>query len=315
MFRRHDPDPDDAPRRRPDRSWSARLARGVLVAGAALLVARVTLATVVRVRGDGMAPTILDGEHILVLRGRMSVARGDVVLYEPEPRPAEVAAGAAPEQPDAGDGRDGAGPKDAARRAARKSLRNTAVVDPEELEDNWRRVQARSEGLGAAIRRAPALRVGRVLALPGDEVTFHVPDVPLGILVAGEPVVRKGADPLRVALRGERPPSKPPTLALRTTAYETVAHRRFRVILDPGAPSPAWRALELPPAEAGPVQVTAEGYLVLADNRMEGACCDSRALGWIDPDAVRGEVVARLSAPPAATPDLDPQARGFTWSP
>ncbi len=154
-----------------------------------------------------------------------------------------------------------------------------------------------------------------VLALPGDSVTFHAPGVPLGLLVEGEPVVRKAAAPLRVALRGERPAHAPPALALRATAYETVGDRRFRILLDPDAAPPAWRALDLPPADAGPVQVVAEGYLVLADNRVEGACCDSRALGWIDPDAVRGEVVARLSAPPAATPDLAPEARGLQWSP
>jgi hypothetical protein len=167
-----------------------------------------------------------------------------------------------------------------------------------------------------------------VLAVPGDVVTFHDPGSALEISVNGTRVVSKRADTLRLALRPteggvrrhERAPSDPapePTLAARATAWETLeGGRRYRVLLPAETTvTPDWAPLELPPRSAGPVELEAPGYLVLADNRDEGACCDSRALGWIAADHIRGEVLARLPGSTAASPDLAPEARGFAWAP
>ena len=63
------------------------------------------------------------------------------------------------------------------------------------------------------------------------------------------------------------------------------------------------------------VELVAEGYLVLADNREDGACCDSRALGWVPAESIAAEVLMRLSGSTAATPDLEPDARGLLWQP
>ncbi len=301
MPRRDDPDR----RPPPDRSFSARLARAVLVVGVALLLVRATAATVVTVRGNGMAPTIVDGEPILVLRGAVGVRQGDVVVYEPPALRIPLAPAS-----DAGTGtaapEPGAEPPD-----PKYAMRNTAVVDPEELERNWSKVRARSDGIAATIR-PKALRVGRVLALPGQTVTFHVPDVPLGILIDGTPIVRKAADPLplRLPAPGGGAVDRPPA----PSAYEVVGERRYRILLEPGPPTP-FSGFDLPPAEAGPAQITLDGYLVLADNRVEGACCDSRALGVIPREAIRGRVLARLLARSQATPSLAPGARGFAWMP
>ena len=302
MFRRDD---EDDPRpRRPDRSFSSRLARLVLVVGVGLLAVRATAATVVTVHGNGMAPTLVDGEPILVLRGALGVRPGDVILYEPPVLEVPLA----PEA-DAGDGPRGSGAGGKAP-DPRRSMRNTAVVDPEELERNWAKVRRRSGGLVATVRPR-ALRVGRVVAVPGQTVTFHVPDVPLGLLVDGEPIVRKPADPLPLRLPGRSKEAEP---APAPSAYETVGDRRFRVLLGNG-PDGTFAGLDLPPPEDGPVDLVLDGYLVLADNRVEGACCDSRALGAIPEDAVRGRVLARLLARGAVAPDLAPGARGFAWMP
>jgi signal peptidase I len=286
-----------------------------------------SVATVVQIRGDGMAPTMLDGDHVVLLRGSASVARGDVVVYDPTPpaRPPEDER--ASEELDAAGRRDPAGPADPGR-PARSRLRNTAVVDADELAESWARVQRRS-GAAAGEPASRSLRVGRVLAVPGDLVTFHDPGSALEISVNGARVVSKRADTLRLALRStggrvrnrdDHPASDPApeaTLAARATAWETLdGGRRYRVLLpDETTVTPDWAPLELPPRSAGPVELEAPGYLVLADNRDEGACCDSRALGWIAAERIRGEVLARLPGNNAASPDLAPEARGFAWAP
>ncbi|RMG97784.1 MAG: hypothetical protein D6705_07910 [Deltaproteobacteria bacterium] len=289
-----------------DRSWSSRIARGVLLAGLALLAVRATAATVVTVRGNGMAPTIVDGEPILVLRGATGVRPGDVVLYEPPPLQVPLT------PPPDGEDEGHTGPRGGGAPDVHRSMRNTAVVDREDLEGNWSKVRKRSGGIVATVRRK-ALRVGRVVAVPGQTVTFNVPDVPLGLLVDGAPIVRKPAAPLALAL-----PAGPDTAVTSPepvpTAYETVGDRRFRVVLERGHEI-GFSGLGLPPPEDGPVEIPLDGYLVLADNREEGACCDSRALGVIASEAIEGRVLARLLARRGATPGLDPNARGFAWMP
>ena len=76
-------EPEVAARPR-ERSWSTKLAWGVLVGGGTLVLLRMAFATVVKVHGDGMAPALLDGDHVLLLRGAWSVDRGDVVVYAAE---------------------------------------------------------------------------------------------------------------------------------------------------------------------------------------------------------------------------------------
>ncbi len=313
---RRKPELPDAPKPgRTDRTWSSRLAWIALFGGAAFIVTRMSVATVVQVHGDGMAPTLLDGDHVVLLRGTWSLERGDVVVYDPrQPAPpeSEYREVRDADTPRA-DNEEGDQFPDA-RAEPDRDLRNTAVVDPEELEEGWQKVNRKKDGLAAGYQ-PPSLRVGRVLAMPGDRVAFHVPGAALGLAIDGVPLTDKPTDPLRLRLDDggdEYEPDAPPKM--RSVAYETTGDRRFCVL--PGlTPTPDWSAMALPPPEAGPVEIEAEGYLVLADHRDAGACCDSRAVGWIPADAIRGEVVMRLAGSTAAAPDLAPSARGLLWKP
>ncbi len=291
-----------------DRSWSTRLAWIVLCGGGLLVVARMSLATVVKIHGDGMAPTLVDGDHVLLVRGEWSVERGDVIVYAtdlpaaPEPAPALPAEHDAPRTRN----KDGREFPDARAQPGR-DLRNTAVVDPDELgptmEHNWRTVQARADG--SITERS--YRVGRVLARPGDRVVVVRRATGVELTVEGATILRKAAAPLRIVLRDAGRDGA----AERPVAYETNGERRY-LVLDRGLGGALdLRALGMD----GKTEMVAPGYLVLADNRDEGACCDSRAVGWIDAARIRGEVTARLAGDPAATPDLDPAARGFLWKP
>lgn len=310
------PEPEhDAPPVRSGRSWSTRLAWLTLVGGVALVATRVGVATVVQVHGDGMAPTLFDGDHVMLVRGSGGIERGDVVVYAPGaamPLPPAEPEMAQADDPRADNDR-GQEPPDV-REDPSRNLHNTAVIDPDELEDNWEKVQARSDGL--ATYEAPTLRVGRVLAVPGDRVAFHVPGAALGVAVDGEPLLQKPGEPLRLALRDAEDPGGPADAPrLRATAYESTDERRYQVLAPTHQPTDPWPGLALPPAEAGPVELEAPGYLVVADNRDDGACCDSRAIGWVPAEAIRGRVLARLTGNPAAAPDLDPAARGLQWKP
>ena len=69
------------------------------------------------------------------------------------------------------------------------------------------------------------------------------------------------------------------------------------------------------PGDAGPLEVEADGYLVIADNRDEGACCDSRALGFVGADRIRGEIVLRLGGRNHSHPDVAPDQHGMLWKP
>ena len=79
------PDAPEPTKARPDHSWSTRLAWLVLVAGVIVIGVRLSAATVVRIHGHGMAPTLLDGDHVLLVRGTWGLERGDVVVYDPTP--------------------------------------------------------------------------------------------------------------------------------------------------------------------------------------------------------------------------------------
>lgn len=286
--------PDRAASRRP---WSARFAWLTLIGGGALLAMRVSVATVVAVHGDGMSPTLLEGDYVVILRERWTVERGDVVVYDPAlalgpgqtftEAPARFDSPAAPNA----DGREFPD----ARRAPRAPYRNTAVVDREALEQNWTKVQHKSQGITGP---PTTMRLGRVLAVPGDQVEFHVEGATLGLAVGGS-ALRSKTDP-----QSEHGPS---------IAYEHADRRRYAVTLGRGAET-SWPGLELPGETAGPVQTEAEGFLIVADNRDEGSCCDSRALGWIPAEAIRGRVVLRLSADPGPDPQ-DRRGPALQWHP
>jgi len=315
LRRRRDEDEDEEVQRPPDRSWSTRLAWMTLVGGAAVLVTRMSLATVVQLHGDGMAPTLLDGDSVVVARGTWSVERGDIVVYDPGAAisGAELmAVGNEGEEPE-GD-RDGGVDFPDARKDPRGDFRNTAVIDPEELEENWAKVQRRSDGI--ASRSTQPLRLGRVIAVPGDTITFNLgPDATdgsLGLGINGEPLTSKPAEPIRIELRGDETNAEP---SLRPLAYESTPKRRYPVLTRAATGPVAWPGIGLPRPSDGPAQIEAPGFLVVADNRDDGACCDSRAVGWIPEDAISGEVLLRLASDPSATPDLDPSTRGLLFRP
>lgn len=307
---------EDEASRRPDRSWSTRLAWVTLFGGGVLLLARVSVATVVQIHGDGMAPTLLDGDHVLIVRDRWSIERGDVVVYDPSLPPALPEE--APQWAEGDDPRgfepDGKEFPDV-RDSPREEFRNTAVVERDELDRNWERVQRKSEGLAGVYRSGP-LRLGRVLAVPGDRITLHDERGALGLVINGDPVIQKPSDPMLLSLEGEGVDEGPGAPRLRPVAYETTDERRYPVLVSTGDGAVyEWPGMELPPAELGPVELTAPGYLVLADNRAEGACCDSRAVGWIAEDSIKGRVIVRLAGDPEAAPEMDPESRGFLWKP
>lgn len=323
MFRKRRQDEDEEPGRRRrarsklgpkprERSVSARVAYFVLVGGGVLVLTRASLATLIQVHGDGMAPTILDGESVVLVRGAWGIESGDIVVYDPTPpEPAcedELEPHAS--RPDPSPGlRDGGAPV-SDERDAQGELHDVSVVDVDDVEDNWARVRERK------LARPRNFRVGRVLAVPGDTVTFHVPDVALGLVINGTPLQQKPDDPIRLALADKPAPGEDRSTAhtpkLRPFAWETLGDARYPILLSSGAPT--WHGMALP-EDLGPIEFVAEGYLILADNRDEGACCDSRALGWIPPDKLRGEVVLRLAGDPQAAPDSDPRARGLARLP
>ncbi|MFV8756340.1 S26 family signal peptidase [Nannocystaceae bacterium ST9] len=296
MFRR----PDDEPAR-PTRSTSARVAWVMLLGLGAVVFARASLATVVQVHGDGMAPTILDAESVLMVRGTWGIERGDIVVYDPTP-PSEPTL--APE-PEPTPRRSTPGPLDRGRnvdpdRKPRGELRNTAVVEVDEVEANWDRVRSADDD------RPRGYRVGRVLACPGDTVTFHVPDVALGLLVNGTPIAQKAGETIELAFAAASPKGAHEREAKqkRATAWETLGDTRYPILA--GSTPTSWPGIGLPD-DLGALEIQAEGYLVLADNRDEGACCDSRVLGWIPAEKVRGEVVLRLTG--------ESGERGMQWLP
>lgn len=283
MFRR-DPDPDRYPAP-PDHSWPTRLAWCVLVGGAALLVLRCSLATVVEIHGDGMVPNLRSGDHVLFVRGTWGLDRGDLVVYDPTPPAPDLVPAATPEIPG-----DRPAPDARARPSrARDHLRNTAVVDARELglDDEWQQVQRRS---GVAGRPPPrSLRVARILALPGDTVTFGDPRGALGLAINDEPLAHKPGEPAS-------------TLDARPTSFENIGDRRYQVLASTAGPD-RWPGMGLP-ADGGPYEMPADGYLLVADNRDEGACCDSRAIGWVDADQLRGEIMLRLGGAPDVSKDM-----------
>jgi signal peptidase I len=313
--RRDDTGGEETPSRRPPgRSWSTRIAWLVLVGGIVLVATRVSIATVVQVHGDGMAPTILDGDHVLFVRGSWGLVPGDIVIYDPTPSAtSQSTVPGAPDELPQGHGDLHQHPDPSRDPGA--PLRNTAVVDPEELERNWQRTQHKS-GVARGSPRS-GYRVGRILAVPGDAVTFNLADAALGLSVNGQPLSHKAGDPMRILLSGQHLAHSNPAaqLSRRATAFESVGDRRYTILRSATTTDVRWPALQIPAAAEGPVQVRAEGYLVLADNRDEGACCDSRAVGWVAADRVRGEILLRLPGDPALTPDLDPAARGSRWLP
>ncbi len=305
-FRRDEHEDERRRRRRfGDRSLSTRLAWGVLVGGCVLVLVRVSTATVVKIHGDGMAPTILDGEYVMMLRGSWGLERGDLIVYEPVTQQLVAEQVVIPVE------RPGRGVQHQqhhadATRAPQGQLRNTAVIDPDDLglsDDHWDRVQQRTQvdDPSDSLENAGKLRVGRILARPGDTVTFHVPGAAMGLAINGQPLRQKpGASlPLKTAHSN----------GLRPSAHEQINDRAYQVLLHPDLERPRWPVMGLP-EDNTPVEMEAEGYLIVADNRDEGACCDSRAIGWVDEDKISGEVVARLGSSGGAE-----HRRTFAWRP
>lgn len=317
MFRQPSSLDDRGNGRRPasrERSTSTKLAYCVLVGGGVLLLTRALLATVIQVHGDGMAPTILDGESVVMIRGTWGIEPGDLVVYDPTPPPEEACDDEEQDatrrpSPAPGPSEGGAAVDD--RRTPRGELQDAAVVDVDDVESNWQRVRDRDSRA-----RPRNFRIGRVLARPGDTVTFHVPDVALGLVINGSPLQQKLDDPIRLVLSGRGAPGEDredvATPRLRTVAWETLGDTRYAIL--PGTAGSSWPAIPLPD-DLGPIEIRAEGYLILADNRDEGACCDSRAIGWVSAEKVRGEVVVRLAGDPGAAPDSDPRSRGLARLP
>lgn len=298
MFRRNEDDDEDerTPKRSSGHTWSTRFAWATLFGGAALLFARVSVATVVQIHGEGMAPTFVDGDYVMLLRERWTLQRGDVVVYDPD-----LAIGAGPPSPDpehadAPRARDDRGRQlPDPHREPTPDLRNTAVVDREELEKNWEKVQRKSGGI---VRyEATPMRLGRIVAVPGDRLTFHVEGAVLGLAVDDQPLTAKRS-----------------TVGSAGVAFESTDERRYPVLLGDDDREP-WSGLALPGSAGGPVELVAEGYLVLADNRDEGACCDSRALGFIPPEAIRGKVVLRWAGEPDRAAEWGLPRRDLLWRP
>ena len=326
LFRRR-PYPDDEDfggLRRRRGTLSTRLAWSVLALGGLLILTRASLATVVQIHGDGMAPTIIDGDHVMLLRSTWRLQPGDLVIFAPDRPPPvsdELVIQVAHEPPRPGE-TEGAPRHADPDRPAEEVLRNTAVVDVEDLgfsEDNWDAVQERSgvdpepAGESDALTRQP-LRVGRVLAVPGDTVTFNVPNGALGLAVNGQPVRQEPAASIRLPdAEGERP-----SVRIHATAIEQLGEFRYPVLVAADPAPPRWTGMGLPD-DVGPVEMEAEGYLILADNRDEGACCDSRQLGWVTAEQIRGELILRLGRRSAAQPEhptkgpLEPP--GARWLP
>jgi signal peptidase I len=311
---RNDDDEYERPRR-PDRSLSTRLAWLVLFSGAAVIVLRASLATVIEIHGDGMAPTLLDGDRVLLVRGAWGLGAGDLVIYEPTPpeTPETITVAAEP-SPDGTDDRD-AGAHDPRKRSG-DPLRNTAVIDVDDLDldEEWAKVQRRS-GLDDSPPPSSPLRVGRILAAPGDVVTLRT-EGSAGIAVNGVELDHKAAGQLDI-VRGRPDPSEAPAEVAaphtRGSAFETIGSRRYRVLTTPGIAT-TWPGMGLP-SDPGPVELVANGFLILADNRDDGACCDSRSLGFIPREQIRGEIVLRLGGSEHVPDDIDPRSRGLLWRP
>ncbi len=305
-FRRDDYE-DERRRRRKlgSRSLSTRLAWGVLVCGCLLVLVRVSTATVVKIHGDGMAPTILDSEYVMMIRGAWGLERGDLVVYEPVKQQLVAQQVVVPiERPGRGD----PAPRQHAdaTQNPRGQLRNTAVIDPDDLglsDEHWDSVQERSQvdDPSDSLENAGKLRVGRILARPGDTVTFHVPGAAMGLAINGKPLVQKPGASLPLKTEHSN--------GLRPSAHEQIEERDYQVLLHPDLEQPRWPVMGLP-EDNTPVEMEAEGFLVIADNRDEGACCDSRAVGWVPEDKIRGEVVARLGNASSRS-----GRRTFVWRP
>ncbi len=313
-FSRYD-DEYDRPRRRSDRSLSTRLAWFVLLLGAGLLILRASLATVIEIHGDGMAPTLLDGDHVVLVRGSWGLQAGDIVIYRPTPAadPEIIKVASEPSL----EGSDDPETRLAdPRRPSAEPLRNTAVIDIDDLhlDEEWAKVQRRS-GLDRPPESSEALRVGRILALPGDLITFD--SGRSNLTINGVEIEHKASGIIELMVRGRPDPSEAHAEVARArprgSAFEMVGGRRFRVLQTPGQIA-RWPGMALP-GDPGPVELIADGYLILADNRDDGACCDSRALGFVPQDQVQGEILVRLGGSEHVPDDIDPRSRGFLWRP
>lgn len=267
----------------PTLSWRTRLGRWGLSGFLLLAGVRVFCATVVQVEGQAMAPNLGDADRIVVARGDWLIAPGDAVVYHPPPSFWQNGEGQAPP--------NGRAPLQQAPLAVSLSTGKTlpsAWLDAEVLATRWQSLNNDSRAVDSA-----QWWIGRVLARPGDVVVFGDPAAKQGIIVNGV-VIHDVADPQAGT------PTKPTRKVVMGERVVAVQGSALRLDL----------ARLLPPNTTLPVAVSAPGYLLLADDRDRGACCDSRRLGWIARSAVEGSVVARVRASA-----LWSQGSAWTWQP
>ena len=159
-------------------------------------------------------------------------------------------------------------------------------VDDLGLDKEWSKVQRRS-GVDKELPPAPSsFRVGRILARPGDTVTFRS-DGRTGLAINGAPIEHKAAGMIDLVVRGRPDPSES-SAALdsprsRGSAYEMVGGRRFRVLATPGV-GERWPAMRLP-SDPGPVEIVEKCRcaLVAFASTMSRATIPSSAAGGDEP--------------------------------
>jgi signal peptidase I len=231
-----------------------------------LVVVRVFVATIVEVEGHAMSPNLENEDRIFVRRGAWMIAPGDAVVFRPPPD-LLTRSGFAP--PPASVPPQGQPPL--AMSVTSGQPLPSAWLDRSALAARWSHLQGESEDPKGH------WWMGRVLARPGDVVVFGDPAAKGGIIVNGA-ILHDVADP-----QADNPklPSRKIVLGDRVVSVQG-STLRFDI------------ARLVPAGTKLPVAIEAPGFLVLADDRDRGQCCDSRKLGWVDASAVKGAVLGRL---------------------
>ena len=135
-----------------------------------------------------------------------------------------------------------------------------------------------------------------------------MPGGALGLAINGKALRQRPEPSIRL------PDPEHDTTRLHAAARESQGdgEREYRVLVAADPTPASWPALHLPD-DAGPIEMEADGYLVVADNRERGACCDSRAVGWVKPEQIRGEVLLRLGRHHSES--AESATTGLDWRP